>query len=212
MRRYQIIAPDGRTVDDDEGMDEHGILRDGFRLRTPMMARDGLSDTQRAIADAAARRSFDDSHAKHQPGPIFADRSAAREAYEDARRESEQAWKMLPAPTAVAADRRRKRKKGQARDPFGREAGSWEEEEDSIAASAADGLDAKQRAYAEMCDELCNAWRNPLPGGTDAAAPERRTVAPVPRTMTADEARRIKQEAYDRMCAEDREAWRNPLP
>ena len=44
-------------------------------------------------ADAAARRSFDDSAARHRPGPVYADRSAAREAAGRRTRAAQEAWR-----------------------------------------------------------------------------------------------------------------------
>lgn len=187
------------TDDDDDAFDERGLLRDGKRTYVSLMMKDSLTPLQRAIAqDAATRRGFDDSQAKQQPGPVFADRSAARQAYEDAKAEAQDAWRN-PAPDAVrgqkpgdvctingapghlnarlecvpdrqdAADRRRKRK-GVSRDPFGRETGSWEEEEEDSAPAASDarrtmtvdeGRRVKAQAYAEYVRDLENGWRTP---------------------------------------------------
>ena len=155
--------------DDDDPFDERGLLKDGRTSRTSLMMKDGLSDVQRSIAQDAVSRRFDDSAARHQLGPIYFDRSAAREAYEDARRESEQAWKMLPTPTE-AADRRKR--KVTTRDPFGRESGTWEEDAASDAAPVGPTYDVaerrrrKQAAYDAMVADLTGlaqsiaaAWR-----------------------------------------------------
>ena len=53
-------------------------------------------------------------------------------------------------------------------------------------------------------------WRNPSALAADAAPPERQDAAPVPRTMTADAARRIKQAAYNEMVDEMTSAWKGP--
>ena len=46
-----------RDANDDNDFDERGILKDGRRLRVPLMMMDGLDDVERAIMlDAAARR------------------------------------------------------------------------------------------------------------------------------------------------------------
>ena len=88
--------------DDDDAFDERGLLRDGKRTRISLMMKDAA-----AARDAMTRRGFDD----RKPGPVYSgDRSAARQAYTDAVRESENAWKMLPEAPTEAADGRRKRK------------------------------------------------------------------------------------------------------
>jgi hypothetical protein len=161
--------------DDDDAFGPDGILRDGKRARVHMMARDAdsLSDVQRAIMADKAARQFDDSAARYGPGAIYADRSVAAQVYEDEKRLAQDAWRTL-APTE-AADRRRRRK-ATTRDPFGRETGTWKEEEDDAAGAASDAVrsvpravDAaearriKRAAYDAMVDEMCNAWRKPLP-------------------------------------------------
>jgi len=39
-----------RTDDEDDALDERGLLKDGRRMRVPMMARDSLSPVQREVA------------------------------------------------------------------------------------------------------------------------------------------------------------------
>ena len=91
-QNYEIVDRVGNPVDDD-------ILPDGGRLRVPMMARDGLSDIQRGVIEDKMCR-FDDSAARHQPGPVYYDRSAAMEAYERAKAEAQDAWRTPSAPAA----------------------------------------------------------------------------------------------------------------
>jgi hypothetical protein len=80
-------------------MDERGLLRDGFRLRTPMMARDGLRDVQRSVAqDAVARRfGLRDGSDLHAPGPRYCTDAAGLErkarAYAEMCDELQSAWK-----------------------------------------------------------------------------------------------------------------------
>ena len=160
------------------------------------------------------RRGFDD----RKPGPVYSgDRSAARQAYTDAVRESENAWKMLPEAPTEAVDGRRKRK-GTTYDPFGRVASEehWKEEDGTTVLpptmDAAEGRRRKQASYDAMVRENCDAWRNPspLPVATDAAPPPHRDAAPVPRIIrNAAEARQVKRAAYDEMVRESQDAWRN---
>ena len=68
-----------RQHDPDDDLDERGLLRDGRRIRVPMMMRDsadGLTDLQRSVRDhyAPARvvDAFGDSGlALHKPGPRY---------------------------------------------------------------------------------------------------------------------------------------------
>jgi hypothetical protein len=137
--------------EDEDAFDERGLLKDGHTTRVSLMMKDGMTDVQRAIAqDAATRRGFDDSAARHQPGPVYCD---------------------------------------------------------------AAGLERKARAYAEMCDDLQNAWRNPPPLVAPAAAaapPLRRDTAPARPVYDAAEARRIKAAAYAEMVADMTSAWKGP--
>jgi hypothetical protein len=65
--------------DDDDNLDENGLLKDGRSVRVPMMMRDnadGLTDLQRSVRDhfAPARvvDAFGDSGlALHKPGPRY---------------------------------------------------------------------------------------------------------------------------------------------
>jgi hypothetical protein len=95
---------------DDDNTDERGILRDGHIMRTSMMARDSLSDVQKAIAatrDATqyGAATFDASLRK--PGPVrdtgttdaVAARRAAREKiYSDYDLEVQDAWRSKAPP------------------------------------------------------------------------------------------------------------------
>ena len=191
-KNYEIIDRYGNPVDGD-------IIPDGGKLRVPLMMRDGMSPTQRAVAaDKAAR--FDDSQAKHGPGPIYCDRSAARAAYEAMRAELSDAWKTLT---------RRKRKAKQY-DPFGREVGTYEEEEEDDAASIAyRGQRQGDQCTIDGAPGHLNAKLECVP---DPARITRVKYDAAPRTIDAATSRRIKKEAYDQMCAEMRDAWRDLAP
>src|SRR5262245_16999063 len=90
----------GNPVDDD-------IVPDGGRVRVSMMARDGLSPLQRAIAvDRAARVSFSDALCRHQPGPVsLTDRAGIErkaQAYVDSVRDLTEAWRNPPSSASDA--------------------------------------------------------------------------------------------------------------
>ena len=111
----------------------------------------------------------------------------------------------------------RRRRKVTTRDPFGRETGTDEWEEDAASRLAAHhGRRRRQTpqaaAYDAMVRETCDAWRDPspLPVATDAAPPPHRDAAPLPPTFDVAEGRRRKREAYDHMCREDADAWKDP--
>jgi hypothetical protein len=168
MAKYEIRGRHGRLVEDDDD----DILPDGGRMRVSMMARDSMSELQRSVMADKAARMFDDSAARHQAGPVTltdeAARAARREAYLDAKRELGDAWRhAVPGfvHPADAGDGRRRRR-GIARDPFGREVETWEEEEDAAPAvprvlTADEGRRLKQQAYEAMVADMCNAWKDP---------------------------------------------------
>jgi hypothetical protein len=108
MRRpYEKLDRHGNVVADDDG-----ILRDGERIRVPMLMRDGLTELQRSVADDKAARGVTvvdglDRPAGHRPGacylrtvPHTVDHALAvtrehlrLEAYADSIRELCDAWK-----------------------------------------------------------------------------------------------------------------------
>jgi len=67
-----------------------------------------------------------------------------------------------------------------------------------------DAMDARERAYREMIDDLQNAWRKP-----DESIEPRATTG-VPRTMTADAAQRIKDAAWLQSVKDLESAWKGP--
>src|SRR5262245_37031319 len=100
-RKFEVFDRFGNPVDDD-------IVPDGGRVRVSMMARDGLSPLQRAIAeDKAARVAFDDSAARHQLGPVVLTDQAGRdrkaEAYRQMCDELVNGWRRPSAEPAVTA-------------------------------------------------------------------------------------------------------------
>jgi hypothetical protein len=126
----------GRDVDEDEALDERGSLRDGYAVTVPMTMRDGgMTPLQRSVAEHAAR--LHDGRARvtdadggtlglHRPGYRIADNAAMRDAKQQALDEYENwltnAWRRGPE----VGDARKIVK----RDPQGRIAASYEEEND----------------------------------------------------------------------------------
>ena len=166
----------GRAVAADEALDEDGILRDGFSVTVPMTMRDSMTPLQRSIAQNAARlhdaRVTDADGGTlglHRPGYRVADNAAMRDAKQQALDEYENwltnAWRRGPE----VGDARKIVK----RDPQGRIAASYEEENDDDnelrdAASHDDmTLDElqcdhqarMQRIYGEFDRELEQRWR-----------------------------------------------------
>jgi hypothetical protein len=148
-KNYEIIDRYGRVVGDDEGTDERGLLRDSYRLRVPLMMRDGLSGVQRAVAEDAAARRFGLRNALelHQPGPRFCTDAAAndakRQAYLDSVRDLTEAWRRPPAdPAAHHA----------VRDAFARKTNDRE------VVRVHDTGDAKRDAYLDQKHDLENSW------------------------------------------------------
>src|SRR5262245_21600049 len=128
----------GNPVDDD-------IVPDGGRVRVSMMARDGLSPLQRAIAEDKAARRFDDSAARNQPGPVYCDaagRERKAEAYRQMCDELVNAWRTpsAPLPAAGAGD-----DATPARPVY----------------DAAERRRIKAAAYQQMVDEMTSAWKGP---------------------------------------------------
>ena len=199
MRNHEIVDRHGRVVDDEEGTDANGLLRDTYRLRVPLMMRDAdtLTPPQHAIARDASARLFD----ARRPGPVYSgDRSAAAAAWELARVEATEAWRMLPAPTEAVTDGRRREKEDAASVL-------------SPTTDAVEGARRKRASYAAMVASTCSAWRDlsPLPAA-DAAPPPRRDAAPLGPTFDIEEGRARKKAALDQMIADTCSAWKNPLP
>ena len=144
-----------RHDDDDDAFDANGLLRDGHTTRVPLMMRDGMSPVQRAIMEDKVRRGFDDSQARHRPGPVFTDAAALErkaEAYRQMCDDLQNAWRTPAADDA--ADRRRTRK-GVARDPFiARDAVPR-----TMDAAASQRI--KKEAYDQMVADMCDAWKGP---------------------------------------------------
>src|SRR5262245_61170042 len=125
----------GNPVDDD-------IVPDGGRVRVSMMARDGLSPLQHAVAeDKASRVAFDDSAARHQLGPVvLTDRAGIErkaQAYVDSVRDLTEAWRTPSAAPATGT-----RDATPARPTY----------------DAFEGRRRKEAAWREMVDEMTNAW------------------------------------------------------
>jgi hypothetical protein len=185
--------------DDESPFDERGLLKDGRKTRISLMMRDSVSDVQRAIMQDKATRGLSDALCRHQPGPaIVADRSAAREAWEEARRQGEIAWRGDAAEPA--ADRR----------------SIWEEEQEDarppIPVTDADFArlrQIKQAAYERAKRQGEHAWKTRSASAADVAPPVRQDAAPP--TYDIAEGRRRKQAALNEMISDMCSAWKGPL-
>jgi hypothetical protein len=84
----------GHDVDEDEALDERGILKDGYAVSTSMFAMDAV---QRSVAHARVTDGSGDPSGLHRPGPrVIADaamRDAKQAAYDEYRRDIENAWR-----------------------------------------------------------------------------------------------------------------------
>ena len=146
-------------------------------VRVPWYLKDGASvsgqiatDRQRTVVDASG----DSGIGLHKPGARFAaDRSAfdaAAAAYAQMVADQAVSWKRGPdryqqdagareGDEAIGTDARRRRKTV-ARDPFGREAATYEETEDATPQSVADAGRIKQQAYDAYVKDAQEAWKN----------------------------------------------------
>jgi hypothetical protein len=81
----KYFDPNGNEVDAGIALDRHGALRDGCTLHVPFRARDGLSDMQLAVCDAATRFTDQSGNPWSASRPGFRVRSgdAARQAVKD---------------------------------------------------------------------------------------------------------------------------------
>ena len=99
-----------RDANDDNDFDERGVLKDGRRLRVPLMMMDGLDDVERAIVlDAAARRfGLSNGNDLRKPGYRYTTDSRALEAKERAYRERDEAdaeaWRGNPPAGAGSGE------------------------------------------------------------------------------------------------------------
>ena len=67
-----------RSSDRKATLVDREMASDGGKLRVPLNMRDGMTPVQRAVTDDKAARQFDESQARHRPGPIYIRRSRAR--------------------------------------------------------------------------------------------------------------------------------------
>ena len=129
--------------DDDSPFDRNGLLKDGRTTRVSMMARDGLSDVQRAIMADKATRQFDDSGCRHRLGPAVLTDQAGRErkakAYAAMCAELQDAWKTPSSPAVTEA--------------------STNNMNDREVARVHDTGDAKRDAYLDYVADLTSAWQ-----------------------------------------------------
>jgi hypothetical protein len=232
-----------RHIDDDDPSNPigpDGLLKDGHRLRVPMLMRDAVSifDSQGARAAEAARITeaiettkramqvdgspgnpyvintcLGDAYAAHKPGFRYAaDASSTTYQTED------------PGPgLGTGADewarhytRLRRSRRWQERDPEGRERGTVSEESnDAVPAMSAGAL-----ARLAWIDSVSNAWRTPnaleLSPGVVYDAVNRRFVEPAklssPRAPNGDSApnHSAADEAWAQMVRDQQDARRTP--
>jgi hypothetical protein len=142
-----------------------------------------------------------DGASLHRPGQRFAVDAAARACVEQARaegiREMCDAWKTPPT-----AEFRGQQPGDQC--TINGASGHLNHRLECIPDRRQDAMDARERTYREMVDDLQNAWRRP-----DASI-EPRATADVPRTMTADAAQRIKDAAWLQSVKDLESAWKGP--
>jgi hypothetical protein len=87
-----MIMTDVTDEDDANPFDSRGILKDGRSHRVPLQFRDA----------AMTRIGFSDALCRNQVGPVTGvDRSAAKRAFEDAERETCEAWRYLKSDPVV---------------------------------------------------------------------------------------------------------------
>ena len=178
-----------RSDDDDPSnpIGPDGLLKDGHRLRVPLMMRDSANPSRgqlRGSGTAADPYIIDSGLGQlaldsHRPGFRFgdADRSAGEMARLERMLQDSEAWRTDgnrytsaiedPGPGLGARSdpwlKRRRRRKSQIRDPMGREAGTISEEEND-----------SEIARQEMISDACNAWRKPpVAAALDAVSGDR---------------------------------------
>ena len=174
---------------DDDAFDERGLLKDGARVRVPMMMRDGgMSDVQRAVAEAAGVR-FDDSACRHQPGPARVVDQAALDARVEAYRQMvrDMDYRTAPKPPAPAADHVMN---------------------DREVARVYDTGDPVRDAYLDSVADLTTAWQRKSSALPVAKLDE--SAVPARPVYDAEEGRRIKAAAYQQMVDEMTSAWKGP--
>lgn len=127
-------------VDEDEAIDEHGTLRDGYGVRTSLMLRDSRGNMP-----------------GHRPGWIMsdADDDERQRAYDSYQRDVTNAWRGTTDGRKVTQ-----------RDPFGRVMSTYEEEDDLRDGMTRDELqrDHQRRtssAYQDYDNWIQQQWRNP---------------------------------------------------
>jgi hypothetical protein len=183
-----------RRIDDDNDIfDERGIIRDGKRMRVPIT----MMDSRLPIERMRSNQPLVISSAGYIPEEIRA-----------------RMYDGIPGVT-VSSDARRSRKQV-ARDPMGREAGTYEEEDtyrdhkpgyrvgDAARITADAGQALKDAAYSEMVADLQDAWKPDHLRAADA----RRTTADAVRPLgisNSDWARELNRREIS-------DAWKTPAP
>ena len=150
-KNYEVYDRHGRLVDRD-GEE----LRDGDRLRVPMLLKDGtvelLEDWQREIV-WAHRFGLNDAADLHRPGPRRCSdegTAAKAKAYNDSVTELVDAWKVPPIPAA---------------EPRAKITGECvpDARQDAVPRTMdfADAQRIRDRAWLESVAELESAWKGP---------------------------------------------------
>jgi hypothetical protein len=177
--------------DDDDNLDENGLLKDGRSVRVPMMMRDhdaGLTELQRSVRDHFAPvtivDSFGDSGlALHKPGARYLIAGAGTGDH----------------ARLVTADHMRR----EARDQYIAELqDAWKgnNTKDREVARVYDTGDAVRDAYLDQKYDLENSWHHGSGKRSQGSAPR----GPV---YDAVEGQRVKDEAYRAMVNELTTAW-----
>jgi hypothetical protein len=201
-----IINRQYRTVENpDDAFDENGVLRDGFRVRVPMQLMDSRPAPRSApivIETGLRGTQYDLNRDFYWDGSPKPPRRRSRLEYDPDEDED-----FIEVEELDANGRRRRRLV--ARDPMGREAGEYSEEDRALRdhrpgyrshhVTAAD----RQRvadAYNTMVADLQTQWMTP----EQKLAEARLTTDAAHRPRGMSEA----EYEYNRYCAELTDAWR----
>jgi hypothetical protein len=131
-------------------VDDDDILRDGQRLVVPMNMRDGMSELQRAVAEDKARRGIGLADA----------RAYVEQVYQDEKRKLQDAWRTTNVRGQQPGDQCTT-DNGEPGHLNHRLECVPDQREDSVPrVMTTDQAQAiKDAAYAQMVNELQNAWR-----------------------------------------------------
>jgi hypothetical protein len=185
----RYFSRDGREVAESEAVDERGVVRDGFRLRVPVEMRDASPSSPTAIMMYSGMGThstfYDDIEDRRRSRTVVRDPKGRLLQTRETEEEEDSAMDFTDAEAVRRA--------------FIDSEARW---------AGGDGADERQKAYAQMCREMQDAWRNPQPGHPPQQQP---ATPPSPRpVLDAQEARRLKDEAWDEMVKTQQDAWKKP--